>query len=189
MAGFNLPNIGHDDECMLSLYNDILEKTAEFEPRYLTVPSMNKKTEEKFRQLPALQNARFLRKLNIVAKISTPDGVENIEKICDDDFFQMIMINRGGLGVNLPFEKYGLIQQRLIAVAKKYNKPVILSSHMLDSTVNNYVPSRADICNLTEAVQNGIFAVSLEQESNLNKRSVYPISVAKKIIAAAKAGL
>ena len=69
-----------------------------------------------------------------------------------------------------------------MAVAKKYAKPVIVSTQILDSTMDNFIPTRSDILDLTNLIIDGGNGIILSKETSASHRPIYAISVAKKII-------
>ena len=104
-----------------------------------------------------------------------------------DSFFDKILLDRGELGVNMPYEQVGTLQKSLCQKAKNCDKKVIISTQILESTINNYTPSRADILDLTNLVLDDAYGIMLCRETGINARPAYTISTAKKIIAEAEA--
>src|SRR3989339_167414 len=117
-----------------------------------------------------------------IIKIEKNITAEELNAICQDNFFDMILIDRGEMGVNMPFEKIGLLQKQIMSRAKKFSKPILISTHILASTIHNYIPTRADICDLTNIVLDGAAGIIFGYETGLNKRAAYTIATAKKII-------
>ena len=69
-----------------------------------------------------------------------------------------------------------------MAIAKRFNKQILISTQTLDSTIDNFVPSRSDILDLTNTVLDGAAGIVLSKETGDSRRPVYAIAVAKKII-------
>ena len=118
----------------------------------------------------------------IIIKIENQNGLNDIEEIINDDFYSMVLIDRGELGVNTPYERIGIYQKEITNYAKKNKKPVIISTQILESAIDNYIPGRSDILNLTNMILDGISGIMFGQETVLGLRPSYPIYTAKKII-------
>ncbi|HIY65153.1 MAG TPA: pyruvate kinase, partial [Candidatus Agrococcus pullicola] len=81
------------------------------------------------------------RRLPVVAKIEKPQAVDNLKAIIDA--FDGIMVARGDLGVELPLEEVPLVQKRAIEHARRWAKPVIVATQVLESMIENPIPTRA----------------------------------------------
>jgi len=117
----------------------------------------------------------------IIAKIESQGGVDHIDEILPA--VQGIMVARGDLALNVPFQKVGMIQKMLVAKARQANKYVIVSTGMLQSLLDNYLPMRSDILDLTNACLDGASAVMLCSETAHSPTPERTIQVAKAIIA------
>ena len=172
-------NLTQDDniDAYLARCQDIFNRLEEVAPEYLSIPYINPAVNEKIKSL-----STFSWQPKMIARINNAVGVENIEKICQDSFYDTIIINRGELGLDVPFEKLGILQKELIKTAKKYKKQVIVSSQILEGTIFNYIPLRSDILDLTNIVLDGADGIMLCQETSLSTRPAYTLSVARKII-------
>lgn len=99
----------------------------------------------------------------VMAKIEKPSALtclEDILKIADG-----IMVARGDLGVELPVEAVPAKQKQLIRAARKYGRPVVVATQMLESMVTEPVPTRAEVSDVATAVYEGADAVMLSAES------------------------
>ncbi|MFA7653915.1 MAG: pyruvate kinase [Candidatus Magasanikbacteria bacterium] len=173
------------DDIIIDSYRDILTKInasdTNYRPEFFAISYINKQANEIIKSWPDIKGEGSERK--IIVKIENESAVDDLEQIFQDDFYDMIMLDRGELGVNLPFQKLGLLQKKMSTISKKYNKPLIISTQILESTINNCTPNRSDILDLTNLVLDDVFGIMLCKETGFNSRPAYSISVAKKIIA------
>jgi len=115
-------------------------------------------------------------KIPVIAKIEKPEAVANIDKItahCD-----ALMVARGDLGVEVPMEKVPLIQKRLVLKAKKAHIPVIIATQMMETMIENQVPTRAEVNDVANSIMDGADAVMLSGETSVGE---FPIEVIKQM--------
>ena len=103
----------------------------------------------------------------IVAKIERADAMDNIEEIIEAT--DVIMIARGDLGVEIGDAALPPVQKRLIHLSRKMNRVVITATQMMESMIENQIPTRAEVFDVANAVLDGTDAVMLSAETAAGK--------------------
>ena len=117
--------------------------------------------------------------IGIIAKIENQSGIDNIESICS--VCDGIMIGRGDMGVEVPFEELPAIQKQLITKCRLLGKRVITATEMLESMIENPRPTRAETSDVANAVYDGTSAVMLSGETAAGKYPVLTVATMSKI--------
>jgi pyruvate kinase len=114
-----------------------------------------------------------------MAKIEKPQAVDRLEdiiKLCD-----AFMVARGDLGVELPLETVPGLQKRMIRMARRFGKPVVVATQMLESMISSPVPTRAEVSDVSIAVFEGADAIMLSAESASGQYPVEAVSMMNKV--------
>lgn len=132
-------------------------------------------------EIRSLLNSHSGENIQIIAKIESQEGVNNIDSILE--VADGIMVARGDMGVEIPIEKVPIIQKNIIKKCNAAGKIVITATQMLDSMIRNSLPTRAEACDICNAIFDGTDAIMLSGES---ASGLYPIEAAKTMSKIAK---
>lgn len=155
-----------------------LKLIARLDPEYLAVSFVQDGND--------MQNIKKLLKefgndhVKLIAKIERPVALKNIDEILNvSDGF---MVARGDLGVEIPFEKLIPAQKMMVRKANVSGKPVIVATQMLESMINAPVPTRAEVSDVYNAIEDGADAVMLSAETAAGKFPRQAIEAMESII-------
>ncbi len=118
-------------------------------------------------------------KARIIAKIEDQQAISNIDEIIEAS--DGIMIARGDLGIECPYEELPIIQHQIIKSCIKKSRPVIVATHMLESMIFAPVPTRAEVSDIAHAVLERTDAIMLSGETTTGKYPVECVKVFKRI--------
>ena len=119
-------------------------------------------------------------KAKIVAKIEKPEAIQDIDGIIRET--DAIMVARGDLGVEIPMEDVPLVQKMLIKKCYLHAKPIIVATQMMESMIEDYTPTRAEVNDVANAVLDGTDAVMLSGETSIGKHPITVIQAMDKIV-------
>ncbi len=130
---------------------------------------------EEFRRILAEKESTS----RIIAKIEDQQAISNLDEIilASDG----LMIARGDLGIECPYEDLPVIQQRAVSTCIRLRKPAIVATHMLESMIENPVPTRAEVSDITHAVAQKTDAIMLSGETTIGKYPLGCVRVFKRI--------
>ena len=117
----------------------------------------------------------------VVAKIEKPEALKEIDQIID--LADAVMVARGDLGVEIPFDEVPLIQKLIVGKCNLRSKPVIIATQMMESMITNFRPTRAEANDVANAVLDGADALMLSGETSVGKYPVETIASMQSIIA------
>jgi pyruvate kinase len=134
---------------------------------------------------------RYLHKrkstIGIIAKIETREAVEDLPAIVRAA--DGIMVARGDLGAELPFEEVPVIQDEAVALCRDNGKPVIVATHMLESMIEHPLPTRAEVTDVAHAATIRTDATMLSGETASGKHPLVAVEAMHRILIATEAHL
>lgn len=118
-------------------------------------------------------------KIKIIAKIEDQEGVKNLDAIVDTA--DGVMVARGDLGVEIAFEHLPQVQRQIVATCAERGKRVIVATHMLESMIDNPMPTRAEVTDVANAVYEEVDAIMLSGETTVGKYPFKCVEVLDRI--------
>ncbi|XVE49365.1 hypothetical protein DITRI_Ditri01bG0077700 [Diplodiscus trichospermus] len=128
-----------------------------------------------FIALSFVNDADSIRSTRVLAKIESSESLQKLEEIIEAS--DGIMVARGDLGVEIPYEQIPTVQEEITHVCRELNKPVIVASQLLESMVEYPTPTRAEVADVSEAVRQYADALILSGESAIGPYGQKALSV------------
>ncbi len=122
------------------------------------------------------------KRLKIIAKIESKKGLRNLDELIKSS--DGIMVARGDLGRNTPFERLPIVQKLIIRQCNKAGKFDITATEMLLSMTDSKIPERAEVSDVANAILDGSDAVMLSEETAIGKYPVLVVQTMRRIIEA-----
>ncbi|WP_375384100.1 pyruvate kinase [uncultured Microbacterium sp.] len=120
------------------------------------------------------------RRVPVIAKVEKPQAVDALHEIIDA--FDGVMVARGDLGVEMPLEEVPIVQKRAVEELRRWAKPVIVATQMLESMITAAVPTRAETSDVANAVLDGADAVMLSGETGVGHDPIAVVRTMARII-------
>ena len=128
------------------------------------------------RELKELMGAK-VGKVKIISKIEDQSGVANLDEIMDES--DGIMVARGDLGVEINVAEMPNVQRRIVQRCAEKGKRVIVATHLLESMIENPIPTRAEVTDVANAIYEEVDAVMLSGETTIGK---YPSRCVEQLV-------
>jgi len=119
-------------------------------------------------------------KVKVMCKIERAKAIDNINDIID--VADGIMVARGDLGVEIPFQKLPIIQKQIIKRCNYVEKPVVTATQMLASMTKASIPTRAEVSDIANAVFDGTDAVMMSNETTVGQYPLEALKVMEKVV-------
>ena len=177
--GVNVPNVSINLPSVTEKDKDDLIFGCKMEVDFIAASFVRKASD--VLEIRDLLNSNNGKNIQIIAKIESQEGVNNIDPIVS--VADGIMVARGDMGVEIPIERVPIIQKNIIKKCNEAGKIVITATQMLDSMIRNSLPTRAEACDICNAIFDGTDAIMLSGES---ASGLYPIEAARTMSKIAK---
>ena len=176
--GFNLPDTDIKTSVLTEKDRADLEYAITKDPDWVAVSFVQRP--EDIAEVRDFITARTSRPIKIMAKIERKMAVEKIADIAS--IADGIMIARGDLAVELPYEQVPAISRHIIRECRRLNRPVIMATQMLGSMVENEFPTRAEISDVANAAYLRVDSTMTSEETTIGSNPVNVIETMGKIL-------
>jgi pyruvate kinase len=164
-ASYSIPFISEKDE------NDI-KLACKYNFDYIAPSFVN--NENNVKDIRKILNENGGKNIKIISKIESTDGIKNLKKILAVS--DGIMVARGDLGVEIPFQEVPFYEEMMIKMCNEANKPIIVATQMLDSMEKNLLATRAEVMDVYVAGKLGTDATMTSGET---AQGLFPFNVVK----------
>ncbi len=171
--GINLPGVDVREPSLTAKDLRDLDFAMELEAEFVGLSFVRKAADV------AELKERVKGRTKVVAKIEKAEALDGIHEILEVS--DALMVARGDLGVELPFERVPLCQKRLIQLANFHARPVITATQMLESMIEESRPTRAEASDVANAILDGTGAVMLSGETSVGKNPVKAVEALVRI--------
>lgn len=175
--GLNLPGVSVDMPYISETDKADLEFAYENDVDYIALSFV--RSAKDVLQVKSFMSGFGVNNCELISKIENMEGVENIDEIIRVS--DGIMVARGDMGVEIPFEELPGIQKKLIEKCYRAGKKVITATQMLESMIRNPRPTRAEITDIANAIYDGTSAIMLSGETASGRFPVESIKTMVKI--------
>jgi pyruvate kinase len=172
--GINLPGVQVSAPSITGKDREDVAFAVQQQLEYLALSFVRKA--EDITQLRAMVPREML----IVAKIEKDSALDNLESIIKAT--DVVMVARGDLGVELPFEEVPIAQKRIISLCNRLGRPVITATQMLESMITHPRPTRAEASDVANAILDGTDAVMLSAETAAGQYPRLAVEAMSRII-------
>lgn len=176
--GFNLPDTFVDSNVLTDKDKSDLEYAITKNPDFVAVSFVQSAADIAY--VRDFITGRTAHKIKIIAKIERPHAVHDIENIIAAS--DGIMIARGDLAVEMPFEQVPAISRHIIRTCRQMNKPVIMATQMLGSMVDSEFPTRAEISDVANAAYLRADACMTSEETTIGVNPVHTVETMSRIL-------
>lgn len=176
--GFNLPDTEVATSVLTAKDRADLEYALTKNPDFVAISFVQKP--EDVIETREFITARTSHPVKIIAKIERPQAVDKIEEIVE--VADGIMIARGDLAVEVPFEKVPAISRRIVRLCREHNKPVIMATQMLGSMVDSDFPTRAEISDIATAAYLHVDSTMTSEETTISANPAFVAETMAKIL-------
>lgn len=181
--GFNLPDTFVDTNVLTDKDRADLEYAITKNPDFVAVSFVQ--SADDIAYVRDFITARTAHKIKIIAKIERPHAVHDIDNIVSAA--DGIMIARGDLAVEMPFEQVPAISRHIIRVCRQMNKPVIVATQMLASLVDGEFPTRAEISDVANSAYLRADSAMTSEETTIGINPVHAVETMARILSYADA--
>lgn len=145
------------------------------------------RTRENIAELRSFLHERNADHIQIISKIESQEGVDNMDEIIDAS--DGIMVARGDLGVEVPIETLPVLQKQIVTKTSKAGKFVIIATHLLETMIENPFPTRAEVSDIYNSVMQKTDCTMLSGETTIGKYPIESVAMMTGVIQSAEANI